>query len=170
MILPRIRDPRFILDRRGGTLLDEDHRLLASWAALCALHVLLHFEEACPADPRPREAIDAAKAWARREIRVNEAKIAAYHSNAAARGLTGAAKEAALSAGQAAAVAHVAAHELGAAAYGIRAAQASGGHAAREEAGRIECAWQRVQLPERIRQLVLDDQASRNDICWFVFS
>lgn len=170
MILPKIRDPRFILVRRGGSLLDGDHRLLALWAAQCALHVLCHFEETCPKDARPRLAIDAAKAWARGEITVNEAKIAAYHANAAARGLTGAAKEAAYSAGQAAAVAHVAAHELGAAAYAIRAAQTAGGRTAKEEAGRAECAWQREQLPEQIRELVLDDQRARNDICWLVFS
>lgn len=170
MILPKIRDPRFILVRRGGTLLDEYHRLLAFWAAQCAMHVLYHFEEACPADTRPRQAIYAANAWARREIGVNEAKIAAYHSNAAARGLIGAAKEAALSAGQAAAVAHVAAHELGAASYAIRAARAVAATSAREEAGRIECAWQRERLPEPIRELVLDDQRARNGICWSVFS
>jgi hypothetical protein len=36
MILPRIRDPRFITIRRGGTLTDSDHRLLTLWAAACA--------------------------------------------------------------------------------------------------------------------------------------
>jgi hypothetical protein len=29
--------------------------------------------------------------------------------------------------------------------------------------------WQRDQLPEAIRALVLDDQRLRNDICWSVF-
>jgi hypothetical protein len=33
-----------------------------------------------------------------------------------------------------------------------------------------EFKWQRDRLPERIRNLVLDDQRMRNDICWFVFS
>jgi len=69
------------------------------------------------------------------------------------------------SAGQAAVVPHVAAHELGAAAYAIKAARAAGGDAA----GRLECRWQREQLPEAIRELVLDDQRLRNDICWSVF-
>jgi len=35
--------------------------------------------------------------------------------------------------------------------------------------GRLECQWQRDQLAERIRELVLDDQRVRNDICWSVF-
>src|SRR5829696_8728127 len=36
MILPRVRDPRFVTIRRGGTLTDADHQLLALWAARCA--------------------------------------------------------------------------------------------------------------------------------------
>ena len=38
-----------------------------------------------------------------------------------------------------------------------------------EGAGRLECRWQRDQLPQAIRELVLDDQRLRNDICWSVF-
>ena len=34
MILPKVRDPRFVTIRRGGTLTDPDHHLLALWAAL----------------------------------------------------------------------------------------------------------------------------------------
>ena len=33
----------------------------------------------------------------------------------------------------------------------------------------LECQWQRAQLPSEIRDLVLDDQKLRNEICWFVF-
>ncbi len=73
------------------------------------------------------------------------------------------------SAGQAAAVAHVAAHELGAAAYAIKAERAAAPKRHSESAGRRECRWQREQLPEAIRDLVLDDQRLRNDICWSVF-
>jgi hypothetical protein len=63
----------------------------------------------------------------------------------------------------------VAAHELGAAAYAIRAARAVADKSGRDEAGRLECQWQRAQLPNEIRDLVLDDQKLRNEICWFVF-
>jgi len=66
-------------------------------------------------------------------------------------------------------VAHVAAHELGAAAYAIKAARAAAPPAQADAAGRRECRWQREQLPEEIRELVLDDQRLRNDICWSVF-
>lgn len=86
----------------------------------------------------------------------------------AARELSGTARYAAYAVGQAAVVAHVAAHELGAAAYAIKAARAAA-PGSEERAGRFECQWQREQLPDAIRELVLDDQRLRNDICWSVF-
>lgn len=118
----------FVTIRRGGTLTDSDHRLLALGAASCAEHVLDLFESAQPEDPRPRQAIE-----------------------------------------QAGAVAHVAAHELGAAAYAIKAVRAAAPEGEGEAAGRLECQWRRDHLPEAIRELVLDDQRLRNDICWSVF-
>jgi immunity protein 5 of polymorphic toxin system len=104
MILPRVRDPRFITVRRGGSLEDDDHHLLAMWAADCAEHVLRHFEQARPGDDRLRRAIDLGRAWARGEVRMMQARSAAGHANAAARELAGAARYAAYAAGQAAAV------------------------------------------------------------------
>ena len=205
MILPKIRDKRFITVRRGGTLrvpsrkfatiptdanslprieircaavqknlrdmtLDEDHHLLAIWAAQCAQHVLHYFEDVRPNDDRPRRAIELTHAWVNGEIAMKQARMAAFASNAAAREVSGAAKVAALSAGQAAAVAHVAAHELGAAAYAIRAVMAASPEDKKEMVRHQECHWQRERLPERIRDLVIDDQRLRNGICWFVFS
>jgi hypothetical protein len=169
VILPKNRDPRFVTIRRGGTLTNSDHQLLALWAASCAEHVLDLFESAQPSDPRPLHAIEQARVWARGEIRMSQARTAAFHANAAARDLSGAARHAAYAAGQAAAVAHVAAHELGAAAYAIKAARAAAPAGEGEHAGRLECRWQRDQLPGAIRELVLDDQRLRNDICWSVF-
>ena len=167
MILPKDRDPRFITIRRGGTLTDSDHRLLALWAAACAEHVLHLFESVQPSDPRPRRTIESTRAWARGEITMSEARAAAG-ANAAARELSGAARYAAYAAGQAVAVTHVAAHELGAAAYAIKAARAAAPDG-EEDAGRLECQWQREQLPEALRDLVLEDQRLRNEICWSVF-
>ena len=149
MILPKDRNPRFITIRRGGTLTDSDHQLLAQWAATCAEHVLHLFESAQPSDPRPRQAIAQARAWARGEIRMSQSRAAGGHAMAAARALSGAARYAAYAAGQAA-----------------RAAAPSGEG---ESCGRLECRWQRDQLPDAIRELVLDDQRVRNDICWSVF-
>ena len=168
MILPEVRDPRLVTVRRGGTLTDPDHHLLAEWAAACADHVLDLFEQARPEDPRPRQAIEHARAWARGELPMREARAAGGHAMGAARDLRGAPRHAASAAGQAAVVAHVAAHELGAA-YAIKAVRAAAPAGGGETAGRRECRWQRDQLPDAIRELVLDDQRLRNHLCWSVF-
>src|SRR5216110_1107140 len=152
VILPKDRDPRFVTIRRGGTLADSDHQLLALWAASCAEHVLDFFESAQPADPRPRQAIEQARAWVRGEVKMTQARTAAGHAMAAARDLRGAARHAAYAAGQAGVVAHVAAHELGAAAYAIKAARAGAPGCEGESAGRLECRWQRDQLPDAVRE------------------
>ena len=89
MILPKKRDPRFITVRRGGTLQDTDHHLLALWAADCAQHVLHLFEQIQPNDDRPRRAIELARAWTRGEITMTQAHNFAFVANAAAGGLSG---------------------------------------------------------------------------------
>jgi len=100
---------------------------------------------------------------------MSQSRAPGGHAMAAARELSGAAQHAAYAAGQAAVVAHVAAHELGAAAYAIKAVRAAAPGCEGESSGRLECRWQRDQLPDAIRALVLDDQRLRNDICWSVF-
>jgi hypothetical protein len=169
MIFSEPRDPRFITIRRGGSLTDDNHHFLALWAAICAEHVLPLFESMRPDDPRPRQAIEAARAWTRGELKMMETRAFGGHAMGAARDLSGAARYAAYAAGQAAVVAHVAAHELGAAAYAIKAVQTAAPEVKRIEAGYQECQWQRKQLPDEIRELVLDDQRLRNNVCWGVF-
>jgi hypothetical protein len=167
MILPKVRDPRLVTIRRGGTLTDTDHQLLALWAAQCAEHVLHLFGDGQPSDTRPRDAIEAARAWARGDMKMMDARARGGHAMGAARPLVGAARYAAYAAGQAACVSHVPEHDLGAAAYAIKAARA-----ARQPdpgSGRVERDWQRDRLPGQIRTLVLADQARRNAICWSVF-
>ncbi|MEZ0114644.1 hypothetical protein ABH920_008679 [Catenulispora sp. EB89] len=169
MILPSERDPRLITIRRGGTLTDEHHQLLAEWAAQCAEHVLPLFEQEAPEDPRPRDAIAVGRAWIRGEVRMTDAHNTAFVANAAAKGRPAPAKFAALAAGQAVAVAHVAAHDLGAAAYAIRAAVAAAPKADAESARLGERDWQRDRIPAELRELVLEDQRLRSPICWNVF-
>lgn len=168
-ILPIERDPRLITIRRGGTLTDEHHRLLAGWALQCAEHALPIFENVQVDDSRPRDAIEVGRAWMRGDVPMRVAHQAAFIANAAGRGLPDAARYAALAAGQAVAVAHVAAHDLGAAAYAIRAVLAE---APPENAERVrleERDWQRGQIPAAVRDLVLEDQRNRSAICWHVF-
>lgn len=163
------RDPRFVTLRRGGTLTDEDHHLLALWAANCAQHVLHLFTAQHPEDPRLQEAIRAARAWAAGEIKMTQAREAAYAAHAAARKASGAAREAARAAAHAAATAHMADHELGASAYAIRAVRAAAPTETRDKAGRAERQWQRGQLPEQIRALVLSDQQNRSKKLWGLY-
>jgi hypothetical protein len=170
VIFGKERDLRLVTIWRGGSLTDEDHRLLALWAADCAEHVLCYFEDEVPGDERPRQAIEAARAWTRGELPMMRSRALGGQANGAARPLRGAARAAAHAAGQAACVPHVAEHGLGAAAYAIRAARAAAGPGERDQAGRDECAWQREQLPEAIRDLVLDDQKRRNEYCWGLFT
>ena len=148
MILPKVRDPRFVTIRRGGTLTDGDHQLLALWAATCAEHVLELFESVRPDDRRPREAIAHVRAWVRGEVRMMQSRATAGHAMGAARDLRGAPRFAA---------------------YAIKAVRAAAEPGQEEAAGRRECRWQREQLPEPIRELVLDDQRLRNELCWSVF-
>lgn len=163
------RDPRFVTIRRGGTLNDETHHLLAVWSADCASRVLEFFEREQPGDRRARAAIDQAYAWARGEITMTQAREAAYAAHDAARTATGAAREAARAAGHAVATAHMADHELGGAAYAIRAIRAAAPASERDAAGRAECRWQQDHLSDAIRDLVLDDMRLRNKKMWSLF-
>lgn len=180
MILPKERDPRLTTVRRGGSLTDEDHHLLAEYAAQCAEHVLPLFESARPDDPRPREAIALGRAWVRGEVPMRQAHRTAFVANAAGRGVPDGPRFAALAAGQAVAVAHVAAHYLGAAAYALRAVMAvagdltdggtADGGTATEAARLEELAWQHGRIPGPLRDFVLEDERARNAICWGVFA
>jgi hypothetical protein len=165
------RDPRFVAVHRGGLLDATRHRLLARWAADCAEHVLPLFTAKYPEDDRPRRAIEAARAWSRGEATVGEAREASVGAHAAARNASdAAARNAARAAGHAAATAHMADHELGAAAYAIKAVRLASRTAEATMAGERECRWQREHLPEAIRELVLSDEERRNKKLWSVFT
>jgi hypothetical protein len=127
----------------------QDHRSLVLWAADCAEHVLLYFEEKYPEDDRPRKAVEAGRAWARGEIAVSEARAAAFAAHAAARDADhAAARAAARAAGHAAATAHVAGHAHHAAAYAVTAASAT------------ERDWQYRRLPEHLRPVAFPARGS----------
>ncbi|MHB9065196.1 MAG: putative immunity protein [Pirellulaceae bacterium] len=156
---------------RGGLLDLPRHRLLASWAADCAEHVLPLFVAKYPGDDRPRRAIEMARAWSRGEATVGEAREAAFAAHAAARSASdAAAREVARAAGHAVATAHMADHELGAAAYAIKAVRLASPPSDALAAGQRECRWQREQLPDAIRELVLSDEERRSKKLWSVFT
>lgn len=150
-----MRDRRFIAAHRGGSLKPADHKLLASWAADCAEHLLPLFERSS-SDGRPRQAIEVGRAWARGEVRTGMAQRAAVAAHAAARHADhDAAVAAARAAGHAVATAHAADHCLGVVIYGAKAITAAGG--AIDE----ELAWQLARLPSRLRLLVTSAMNNR---------
>jgi len=107
-------------------LIDElvkksDHKILATWATNCADRVLHHFEKNYPEDTRPREAIEAGRAWVREDIKMIDARRFAIASHAAARDAeqNPESQAAARSAGHAAATAHVARHSFAASTYAV---------------------------------------------------
>jgi hypothetical protein len=108
--------------RSPQTLSEADRRLVAAWAADCAEHVLPVFEKAAPNDERPRDAIARTRAFARGELSIAKEIRDRFKSGGAARAVSPPAAAAARAAGQAAAIAHMGAHALGAAAYAAKAA------------------------------------------------
>src|SRR6202008_4154323 len=85
--------------------------------------VLGLFEAVAPGDPRPRDAVERTRAFGRGELGVAEEIRRRFAGSAAAREVSApAAVAAARAAGQAAAVPHMGAHALGAAAYAAKAA------------------------------------------------
>lgn len=100
------------------------HKLFGLKAANEAERVLKFFEKECPNDKRPREAIEAIKAWAedKRILGMKEVRKLSLDAHAAARDAkSDAAKFAAQAAGQAVATWHVPTHALGAFGYAGRA-------------------------------------------------
>lgn len=111
------------------TLSVDDRRLVASWAADAAEHVLSIYEDAVPNDRRVRAAIDQARSFAVGELDVKDSlRRRGGEAGAAARDApTPAARAAAYAAEQAAAVAHMGAHALGAAGYAAKASTLNAG-------------------------------------------
>jgi hypothetical protein len=130
------------------TLSETDRRLVAAWAADCAERVLPLFEAEAPNEDRPRDAIGRARAFAHGELDAAGEIRRRFVANRAAQVVSSpAAKAAAWSAGQAAGVAHMGAHALGAAAYAAKAAELAAPHAG----GGIEIAWQLENMSEPVR-------------------
>lgn len=132
------------------TLSEPDRRLTAAWAADCAERVLGLFEAERPDDPRPRLAIARARAFARGELDTAAEIRRRFENGGAARAARSpAAAAAARAAGQAAAVCHMGAHALGAAAYAVRAASLAAADPIR--AAEEEMHWQLARMSPEVR-------------------
>ncbi|HEV7625942.1 MAG TPA: exonuclease SbcC [Streptomyces sp.] len=138
-------------------LREEELREIAGYAADCARRALSIFEESLPTDTRPRDAIDAADAFAgggRRTGPLRQSAWAAY--KAAREAASPAAVDAARAASHAAAAAylhpkasaHQVKHILGAAAHAARAEELASGDDQRVTAGTLE--WARHHAPAAV--------------------
>ena len=131
--------------RSPQTLSEADRRLVAEWAAICAERVLPLFEAERPDDGRPRAAIARAFAFAGGELDIAAEIRRRFADGGAAReAKSPAAAAAARAAGQAAAVCHMGAHALGAAAYAARAVSLAASD--QKRAVGDEIAWQFAQM------------------------
>lgn len=126
------------------------HKVLAIWAADCAEHVLPFFEDKFPTDARPREAIEAGRAWVRIEIKTGEARKVAFTAHAAARDAIDdpCASAAARCAGQACATAHTKGHAVHCASYGVKSALNSVPASQAKVTADAERKWQYTRLLE----------------------
>jgi hypothetical protein len=132
------------------TLSEADRRIVAAWAADCAERVLRLFEAEAPGDHRPRDAIARTRAFARGELGVAEEIRRRFIAGGAARDVKApAAAAAARAAGQAAAIPHMGAHALGAAAYAAKAAGLSAPD--RPDAVSEEIRWQLGHMSAAVR-------------------
>jgi hypothetical protein len=147
------REREMRLDKR-------DHSSLVLWATDCAEPVLPYFEEEYPKDGRPRNAVEAGRAWVRGEIALSKAREAAFAAHAAARDADGSAACAtARAAGHAAATAHVASHAAHAANYAVTAARSPDAAVPTDSAAVKERDWQYRRLPNHLRPMA----AARDD-------
>ena len=147
---------------------DDDHHLLAVWAADCAQHVLHHFEEARPGDDRPRRVIDLSRAWAR--VRSDEGgpqrricRECGRQGSDRRRAGSGACRRSGRGgcARGSPRVRRCGLRDQGCACGGSRR------RGSRRGSPRVPVAARPAS--DEIRELALDDQRIRNELCWFVF-
>ncbi len=142
-------------------LTEDDRRSVTRWAVACAERALPLFETEAPSDPRPREAVEAARAFALGERRTARLRTAAWSAYQAAREVGGPAAEAAARAAGSAAGApylhplatpHQLKHVLGPALYLARAHELAWGDD--PGVGDDEVRWALGQVPPRVRAVV----------------
>lgn len=127
-----------------------DRRVVAGWAADCAEHVLVLFQDEAPDDDRPRALIARARSFARGEQSPADEIRRRFVGGVGRQDVTApAAAAAARAAGQAVAVAHMGAHALGAAAYAAKAAGLADPD--RPEAVHEEVCWQLDHMSIEVR-------------------
>lgn len=137
-------------ERSPQTLSEADRRLVAAWAADCVERVLGLFESEAPGDDRPRALIERTRAFSRGELDTATAIRRRFTGGVGAGEVqTLAAKAVARAAGQAAAVCHLGAHALSAAACAVKAVSLA--YPDRPHAAKDEIRWQLEHMSPEVR-------------------
>ena len=145
-----MRDPGFITIARGGALTSVDHKILMSWAILCAEH-LLHLSDG-KLRSYLEENLTTAKNWIEEMVSTGTAINAARKINFYVRTLQDPVEIAICrSVAHAVATAHMADHCMGSALYGLKAIKSSGGNSEEEQKWQ-ESALQK--LPDNLQRLI----------------
>ncbi len=140
------------------TLSDSDRRALARWALACAERVVPLFDAGIDADAQEeiQDAIARTRAYsAGQSTAAEEIRKRLVGVKAAQAATTPAGAAAARAVGQAAAVAHMGAHALGAAAYAVKAVSLADEDGRSPERIGDEIRWQVAELTERERAALL---------------
>lgn len=145
----------------------QKHRTLVMWALECAPRILEVFEKQFPNDPRPRQALETARAWARGEVKMPIAKKAIHAAHNAATEAAGSpsAEAAARAVGHAAATVHVETHALGLVFYGLTALIYDGSGSAQDNDGIVKRECDRFYD----RLLYWQENIDKQDIPWAEF-
>lgn len=144
-------DAQPLPDDEDLTLSEDDRRQLVEWTVACAERLLPLYVAVHPDDPRPRDALEAAQAFLRGELGIEEVRERAFACHAAARETQNpAASAAARVCGQAVAVAHMAGHSRQVPRHTAKAFPND--PVRRDEEG----AWQRMHIPARFDHYVYE--------------
>lgn len=149
-----MRNKRFIVVHRGGSLKKEHHYQLMQWACDCAEHVLPLVGETI--NERLTAALKVAKAWKQGNASVGDTRKAAVAAHAVAREASNpTAVAVARAVGHAAATAHMADHSLGSAWYALKAVKSAG------KSVEVERKWQDEQLSSGIKDLAISARSNK---------
>lgn len=136
--------------RSPQTLSEADRRLVAAWAADCVDRVLGLYEAEDPDDGRPRALVARTRAFARGESNIAEEIRRRFVGGPGAGEVSApAAAAVARAAGQAAAICHMGAHALSAAAYAVMATGLA--NPARPQVVDDEIRWQLGHMSPEVR-------------------
>jgi len=143
-----MRDKRFVVVHRGGSLIKDHHHQIIRWARECSEHVLPLIDQNI--DKRLINALFIAKEWEKENVTVGEARTASLGAIAVANESSNPIITAvARSIGYAVATAHMADHSIGAAEYALKAVKFSGKSIEEERK------WQDKKLTLDISELIL---------------